>query len=202
MIYQPQVSTFFVTSLSWWVWSAFTKMYNSERNELTQKIYPFKRFHPCHNSPLHKNWTYHCLLFQLILKPLGWSLNTGQRWCQICAESPQWCEMWNSARHWRKNVWQDLFLGVPSWKNFQFSRMGWRIINVTLPPIIIVHCIMGVSPIGPLPFKYSQNLLNQGYHYHISPPEVSGQFWTKPIFLDCFAQFRSYNSFNGMVKHL
>ena len=88
------------------------------------KTYPFRRFHPCHNSPLHKNWTYHCLLFQLILKPLGWSLNTGQRWCQICAESPQWCEMWNSARHWRKNVWRDHFLGVPSWKNFQFSRMG------------------------------------------------------------------------------
>lgn len=89
-----------------------------------QTTYPFRRFHPCHNSPLHKNWTYHCLLFQLILKPLGWSLNTGQRWCQICAESPQWCEMWNSARHWRKNVWRDHFLGVPSWKNFQFSGIG------------------------------------------------------------------------------
>lgn len=173
--------------------SAFTKMYNSERNELTTKKLPFfGRFHPSHNSPLHKNWTYHCLLFQLILKPLGWSLNTGQRWCQICAESPQWCEMWNSARHWRKNVWRDHSLGVPSWKNFQFFPDGWRIINVTLPPIIIVYCIMGVSPVGPLPFKYSQNLLNQG----------SGQFWTKLIILDCFAQFRSYNSFNGRVKHL
>lgn len=81
--------------------SAFTKMCNSDRKELTTKNLPFfKRFHPRHNSPLHKNWTYHCLLFQLLLKPLGWSLNTGQRWCQICAESPQWCEM----SHWRQCV--------------------------------------------------------------------------------------------------